>query len=178
MNCHIRSAVPLSLIVPLLLSTACGTGNAVSADQAVVAAGRVKPPDPQALRKFAEAYTAAWNSRSPELLASKFATDGMLIINNGAPARGRAAIAQVAQSFMSTFPDVVVTMDTLEAGVNGAAYRWTLTGTNSGPGGNGNTVRISGTEVWQLNDAGQIRISDRHFDKADYDRQLGLAAAH
>jgi hypothetical protein len=69
-------------------------------------------------------------------------------------------------------------MDTLVAGVNGAAYHWTLTGTNSGPGGNGSTVRINGVEVWQLNDVGQIRISDVHFDKADYDRQLGLSADH
>lgn len=174
----IHSAFSVTLLVPLLISAAsCGSGSAATADQ-TIPAGTAKPLDQQALRKFADGYTKAWNSRSPELFASQFATDGILIINNGPPARGRAAIAKVAQGFMSTFPDMVLTMDTLQAGVNGAAYHWTLVGTNSGPGGNGNKVQISGVEVWQLNDAGQIRISDGHFDKADYDRQLGLTAGH
>jgi len=177
MNRSICSALSLSLPVFLLLTTACGGSKPAPADNAAPA-GNSKQVGPQALQHFAENYTKAWNSRSPELFASQFATDGMLIINNGPPARGRTAIAQVAQSFMITFPDMVVTMDTLEAGVNGAAYHWTLTGTNSGPGGNGNKVQISGVEVWQLNNTGKIRISDGHFDKADYDRQLGLAAAH
>jgi uncharacterized protein (TIGR02246 family) len=177
MNCLIRPVLSASLLVPLLLATACGGKGPASPDQASPT-GRAKPLDQQMLRNFADGYTKAWNSRSPELFASQFATDGIFIINNNAPARGRAAIAKVVQGFMSTFPDMALTMDTLVAGVNGAAYHWTLTGTNSGPGGNGNTVRINGVEVWQLNDVGQIRISDVHFDKADYDRQLGLSADH
>ncbi len=175
MKCLIRSVLLIPFTVFLVLATSCGGNNAASPNK-TASAESPKQSGPQALHHFAEGYTKAWNSRSPELLASQFATDGILIINNGPPARGRAAIAQVAQIYMSTFPDMVITMDSLEAGVNGAAYHWTLTGTNSGPGGNGNKVKISGVEVWQLNDAGQIRISDGHFNKADYDRQLGLAA--
>ncbi len=175
MKRRIRSILSLSLPVFLLLATACGGKNSASSNTSATAESPTQK-GPQALQHFAEGYTKAWNSRSPELFASQFATDGMMIINNGPPARGRAAIAQVAQSLMTTFPDMVITMDTLEAGVNGAAYHWTLSGTNSGPGGNGNKVKISGVEVWQLNDAGQIRISDGHFNQADYDRQLGLSA--
>jgi hypothetical protein len=51
-------------------------------------------------------------------------------------------------------------------------YHWTLVGTNSGPGGTGNTVRISGFEKWRFGADGLIAFSQGHFDLADYRRQL------
>ena len=85
---------------------------------------------------------------------------------------GRAAIAAAAQEFMTAFPDMIVQMD--EVGVDGgeAIYRWTLIGTNTGPGGTGNAVRISGYEQWRMNEDGLIGESKGHFDQAEYERQL------
>ena len=51
-------------------------------------------------------------------------------------------------------------------------FHWTLTGTNSGPGGNGNKVRISGYELWKIDNDGLIAESLGHFDAADYERQI------
>jgi hypothetical protein len=51
-------------------------------------------------------------------------------------------------------------------------YRWTLTGTNTGPGGTGRPVRISGQEEWTFGADGLIAESRGHFDQADYNRQL------
>lgn len=43
---------------------------------------------------------------------------------------------------------------------------------NTGPGGTGNRVRISGYEEWQLDKDGLIGNSKGRFDSAKYDRQL------
>ena len=73
-----------------------------------------------------------------------------LKINDAAPAVGRTAITAAAQDFMTAFPDMVVAMD--RVGVEGdlVVYRWTLTGTNTGPGGTGKAVRLSGYEEWTI----------------------------
>ena len=45
---------------------------------------------------------------------------------------------------MTAFPDMKVLMDALESFRGLVLYRWTLVGTNTGPGGSGRRVRISG----------------------------------
>ena len=124
------------------------------------------------LHDFARRYTEAWCSGDPARVAAHYATDGSLTINDGTPAVGTAAITEAARSFMEGFPDMQVEMDDLR--VDGAApeYRWTLTGTNTGPGGTGRPIRISGFEEWTIGDGGLIAASLGHFDQADWDRQL------
>ncbi len=114
----------------------------------------------------------AWCSQDPEKVAAFFAERGSISINNGPAAVGRAAIAREAQAFMTTFPDMIVTFDKLELQPNAAAFHWTLTGTNTGPGGTGKRVRISGYELWQIDNDGLIGESKGHFDSAEYERQL------
>src|SRR5436305_14725291 len=96
------------------------------------------------LNIFATCYAQAWRSQDPKKVAAFFAERGSISINNGAPAVGRAAIAKEAQAFMTTFPDMVVTMDKVMHDEEGTKFHWTLTGTNTGPGGTGNKVRIGG----------------------------------
>ena len=131
-------------------------------------------PRASSLQEFAARYTAAWCSQNAASVASFFAKHGSLTINGGQPAVGRPAITAAAQGFMTAFPDMVVTMDRLEAqeGDGTATYHWTLTGTNTGPGGTGRPVRISGYEAWVLGKDGLIVDSLGRFDNADYQRQL------
>ena len=124
------------------------------------------------LTKFAKRYANAWCTQNPESVAAFFAERGSISINNGPPAVGRAAIAKEAESFMATFPDMVVTFDKLEPRGDTTAFHWTLTGTNTGPGGTGKRVRISGYELWNLDNDGLIAESKGHFDTAEYERQL------
>ena len=124
------------------------------------------------LSEFAAAYAKAWCSQNPESVAKFFAERGSISINDGPPAVGRAAIAREAQAFMTTFPDMIVTFDKLEPRGDRTAFHWTLTGTNTGPGGTGKRVRISGYELWQIGDDGLIADSLGHFDNAEYERQL------
>jgi predicted ester cyclase len=121
---------------------------------------------------FAKRYAKAWCSQNPKSVAAFFAKRGSISINNGPAAVGRAAIAREAQAFMTIFPDMVVTFDKLESQANAIAFHWTLTGTNTGPGGTGKRVRISGYELWKIDNEGLIAESKGNFDSAEYERQL------
>ena len=125
------------------------------------------------LREFGTKYTAAWCSQNAPGVAAFFAEGGSLKINDGTLSVGRTAITAAAQGFMTAFPDMVVTMDSVSLDGGRAVYRWTLTGTNTGPGGTGSAVRISGHEEWTFGADGLIADSRGHFDQAEYDRQLG-----
>lgn len=125
------------------------------------------------LTEFAQRYAEAWCSQDPEKVAAFFAERGSIRINNGPPAVGRTAIAKEAQAFMTTFPDMIVTFDKLETRQDGVAFHWTLTGTNTGPGGTGKRVRISGYELWKIDKGGLIAESKGRFDGPEYERQLG-----
>ncbi len=124
------------------------------------------------LRDFAARYTAAWCSQDPARVAGFYSPVGSLTVNDGDSAVGRNAITEVAQSFMTAFPDLCVVMDDLVLQGGHAEYYWTLTGANTGPGGTGHRVRIRGVEKWRLGDNGLIASSQGHFDAAEYRRQL------
>jgi hypothetical protein len=125
------------------------------------------------LKQFGTKYTAAWCSQNAASVAAFFGERGSLKINDGAPSVGRTAITAAAQGFMTAFPDLVVTMDSVSLDGGRVVYRWTLTGTNTGPGGTGNAVRISGYEEWTFGADGLIAESNGHFDETEYNRQLG-----
>ena len=128
--------------------------------------------DPAKVTAFAKRYTEAWCSQNPDSVAAFYAENGSLNVNDGRPAVGRAAIAEVAREFMRTFPDMVVTMNDVTQDSDGTKFHWTLTGTNTGPGGTGKRVRISGFELWKIDNDGLIAESKGHFDSAEYERQL------
>jgi uncharacterized protein (TIGR02246 family) len=123
---------------------------------------------------FAKRYAEAWCSQNPESVAAFFAENGSLSVNDGPPAVGRVAIAEVARGFMRDLPDMIVTFDKLEPRGEKIAFHWTLTGTNTGPGGTGKRLRISGYELWKIDEDGLIAESKGHFDGAEYERQLKL----
>jgi len=124
------------------------------------------------LQEFAKRYAEAWCSQDPDRVAVFFTENGSLSVNDRPPAVGRAAIAEVARGFMRTFPDMAVTIDDVSRDSEGTKFHWTLTGTNSGPGGTGKSVRVSGYELWQFDNTGLIENSKGHFDSAEYERQL------
>lgn len=124
------------------------------------------------LHDFATHYTAAWCSQRPESVAAFFSPDGSLRINDDPAAVGRSAITQVAQSFMTAFPDLTVMMDDVLPRGDVVEYHWTLIGTNTGPSGTGRRVRISGFEKWCFGSDGLIASSQGRFDAQEYRRQL------
>lgn len=127
---------------------------------------------------FGEKYAAAWSGQNAEAHAKYFAPDGSQIVNNGTPAVGRDSIAKVAQSYMTAFPDMIVTCDSLLTTSKGVEFHWTLTGTNTGPNGTGKKVNISGVEILQFDKNGLITESNGSFDEKEYNRQLKYAAGN
>jgi len=128
--------------------------------------------DPDQLHDFAQRYAAAWCSHQPASVAEHYAPTGSLTINGGPPAVGRAAITEAARGFMSALPDIEVVMNDLLVADSGIEFHWTFTGTNTGPGGTGNRVRVTGFEEWTIADDGLIAESQGHYDQAEYERQL------
>ena len=125
-------------------------------------------PDQDRLRDFARSYTEAWCSHDPARVAGHFTPGGTIAINGGEPTE----IAEVARSFVSAFPDIQVFMDDVVFTDESVEFHWTFTGTNTGPGGTGKWVRISGFEEWTFGDDGLVTESKGDYDQAEYDRQL------
>ena len=118
------------------------------------------------LTRFAERYAKAWCSRNPEIVAAFFAENALLTVNDGPP----APALEVARGFMRDFPDMVLKFDRLRNTPTGTEFHWTFTGTNTGPGGTGKKVRVSGYELWKIDNEGFIAESKGHFDAGDYER--------
>jgi hypothetical protein len=128
------------------------------------------------LTNFGTRYAAAWSSQNPVSLASFYNEHGSLTVNGGAPSVGRTAVTETARGFMTAFPDMVVKMDQVTQDGNHAVFRWTWTGTNTGPGGTGKSVRIKGYEEWTMGADGLIAESKGHYDESEYQRQLKSGA--
>jgi hypothetical protein len=128
------------------------------------------------LADFATRYAAAWSGRHPVSLALFYTENGSLTVNGGAPSVGRPAITATVRGFMTAFPDMLVKMDQVSQDGSHAIFRWTWTGRNTGPGGTGQSVRISGYEEWTIGADGLIAESKGHFDEAEYQRQLKSGA--
>jgi uncharacterized protein (TIGR02246 family) len=128
-----------------------------------------KPPvNAEELIDFASRYTAAWNSRNAASVAEFFAEDGALSVN-GSLAEGRTAVTAVAQGFMTAFPDMKLSMDSLDVRKDAVVYHWTFVGTHTGTG---NAVNFSGYEEWTFGDDGLVSKSMGHFDNDEYQYQL------
>jgi nuclear transport factor 2 (NTF2) superfamily protein len=117
------------------------------------------------LQHFAARYAEAWCSQDPSKVAAFFAQNASLTVNGGPP----TPALEVARGFMREFPDMLVTFDNIEQRQEGTVFHWTLTGRHAETG---NHVRISGYELWKINNAGLIAESSGHFDAADYEKQL------
>jgi nuclear transport factor 2 (NTF2) superfamily protein len=124
--------------------------------------------DQERVRDFARSYTDAWCSHDPARVAAHFASGGTIAINGGEPTE----VTEVARSFISAFPDIQVFMDDVVFKDESVEYHWTFTGTNTGPGGTGKGVRMSGFEEWTFGDDGLVAESKGNYDQAEYDRQL------
>ena len=128
--------------------------------------------DQARVRDFARSYTNAWCSHDPARVAAHYVPGGTIAINGGEPTE----VTEVARSFITAFPDIEVFMDDLVFKDATVEYHWTFTGTNTGPSGTGNWVRISGFEEWRFGDNGLVVESQGQYDQDDYDRQLELGA--
>ena len=128
--------------------------------------------DEARIREFARSYTDAWCSHDPTLVADHFGPGGTIAINGGDPTEA----TEVARSFIDAFPDIQVFMDDVVFNDETVEYHWTFTGRNTGPGGTGHAVRITGLEEWTFGNDGLVAESRGTYDQDEYDRQLKHSA--
>ena len=112
--------------------------------------------DDATVRTIADAYTAAWNSGSPEAVSEFYAEDGRIVINRGSPWEGRRGVAQMAAGFFADVPDLTLVCDGVRVAGNHVAYLWTFTGTHAS---SGRTLRVSGWEEWDLDADNTVKAS-------------------
>ena len=126
-------------------------------------------PDPKQIAQMAADYAAAWNSHSPETVASYYAETGEIIINKGDPWSGRSKVAEMAASFFADVPDLALTCDDIRCSGSHAIYVWTFTGHDAGTG---NPLKVRGWEEWELGEDLKVNASRGWFDADDYARQV------
>lgn len=125
--------------------------------------------DPKAVAKLAQDYTAAWNSKSAEAVASFFAEDGEIVINRGESWRGRARIAEMAMGFYRDVPDLALQCDEIRCAGSHALYVWTFTGHDAT---SGRPLTVRGWEEWDLTRELKVQASRGWYDADDYARQV------
>lgn len=126
-------------------------------------------PSQADLNTLADAYTAAWNSKSPDAVASFYAPDGGIVINNGDPWSGREKVAEMAAGFYADVPDLSLTCDSIRGAGDHVIYVWTFTGHDAKTG---NPLTIEGWEEWDLNADMKVQASRGWFDAEEYARQV------
>jgi len=121
------------------------------------------------IEKIAADYTAAWNSKSPEAVASFFAEESDFVINHGEPWLGRAGVAEMAAGFYADVPDLTLTCDAVRAAGDHAVFVWTFTGHDAGTN---NPLTVHGWEEWDMGADMKVKASRGWFDADDYARQV------
>jgi len=130
------------------------------------------PVSQATISAIAKAYTAAWNSKSAEAVASFYAEDGEIIINRGASWAGGAGVAEMASGFYADVPDLQLTCDDIRLAGDHAVYVWTFTGHDAKTG---NPLKIRGWEEWARAPDSKVQASRGWFDADDYARQVAGA---
>ena len=124
--------------------------------------------DHQRISRLVAAYTAAWNSGSPDAVASFYAPDGQIVINRGRPWLGRTGITAMAAGFFADVPDLRLVCDDVRGAGDHVAYFWTFTGTHAATK---RPLRVVGWEEWDLDAGFKVVASRGWYDAADYARQ-------
>lgn len=117
---------------------------------------------------LASAYTAAWNTGSPDAVAAFFAPEGQIIINDGEPWLGPDGVAQMAAGFFADVPDLTLVCDGVRTAGDHMLYLWTFTGTHVSTR---KKLRVTGWEEWDLDPSLSVILSCGWFDAEDYTRQ-------
>jgi len=160
-NKYIKNSLKLSVLVLLIIILGCKNKSEAS-----------DMTEQNKLQELGKNYNAAWNSQTPEYVASFYTPHGTLIVNKGTPIVGREQITKFVRDFMVAFPDMKLTMDSLVTKNGRTEFHWTFKGTNTGPGGTGNPVNFSGFESWKFSNEGLIQESFGTYDANEYDRQV------
>lgn len=128
-----------------------------------------EPVSPDKISRAVRAYFLAIRAMDPEAIANTFAEDGTTCDPMGAPPiSGRAAIREFFVSIFKNFKSAALTEDSVFVAGNGAAVKWTGSGTSAG----GKEVNFEGIDVFEINHDGKIQSLWAYWNPAEMIAQL------
>jgi steroid delta-isomerase len=128
-----------------------------------------EPVSPDKISRAVRAYFLAIRAMDPEAIANNFAEDGTTCDPMGAPPiSGRAAIREFFESIFKNFKSAALTEDSVFVAGNGAAVKWTGSGTSA----SGKEVNFEGIDVFEINHDGKIQSLWAYWNPAEMIGQL------
>lgn len=124
---------------------------------------------PDVIARGIKAYFAAIRAMDVEAWVATFAPDAMSYDPVGAPPNvGHDALRQFFNAIAGAFKTVNMTEDHVFIAGDGAAVKWTGTGT----GKNGRNVRFEGIDIFEFNQAGLIQTIRAYWNPMEMMMQL------
>src|SRR6476646_1975192 len=128
-----------------------------------------EPVSADKISRAVRAYFLAIRAMDPEAFANTFAEDGTTCDPMGTPPiSGRPAIRDFLGSICKNFKSVGLTEDMIFVAGNGAAVKWTGSGTSA----SGKEVRFEGIDVFEINQDGKIQSVWAYWNPAEMIGQL------
>ena len=121
------------------------------------------------ISRAVRAYFLAIRAMDPDAIADTFAEDGTTCDPVGAPPiSGRAGIREFFVSIFKNFKSAALTEDLVFVAGNGAAVKWTGTGTSA----SGKEVKFEGIDVFEINQDGKVQNIRAYWNPAEMIAQL------
>lgn len=124
---------------------------------------------PDTIAHAVRTYFLAIRAMDADAFANAFAEDGTTFDPVGSPAiTGRTALRGFFQSICSNFKSVALDEDSVFVAGNGAAVKWTGSGTSTA----GKDVKFEGIDVFEVNEDGKIQTIHAYWNPAEMIAQL------
>ena len=124
---------------------------------------------PDKISRAVRAYFLAIRAMDADAFANTFAEDGTTCDPMGTPPiSGRPAIREFLQSICKNFKSVALNEDAVFVAGNGAAVKWTGSGTSA----SGKEVKFEGIDVFEVNQDGKIQNVWAYWNPAEMIAQL------
>jgi steroid delta-isomerase len=124
---------------------------------------------PDTISRAVRAYFLAIRAMDADAFANTFAEDGTTFDPVGTPGiTGREGLREFFASICKNFKTVALTEDSIFVAGNGAAVKWTGSGTST----SGKEVRFEGIDVIEVNEDGKIQTINAYWNPAEMIAQL------
>ena len=127
------------------------------------------------MKPLVDKYVEVWNSGNLGELDAIISSNYVYHSNQSPDANGLEGLKKVISGFRTSYPDVKIVLDDEIYSENGAACKWELTGTNTGPGdfpATGKSVKQWGVSILHFAN-GKITGEWVAFDNQSFMTQLG-----
>ena len=137
-------------------------------------------PNSEELKDIARRYVDIWNQHDPAALDTVFATDAVRHDPATGISEGIESIRAIMQSLLTSFPDLVISVDQELADEDCAMLRWTASGTHKGDfqriPPSEKSFSVKGNSVYQCA-GGKMIVEHTVWDTLGLLKQLGVIPA-